>query len=224
MFRRASAPAGAGASCSDARARTVECVRTVACARPPASLMWCGPPRGSRMTSPRFTRPACASPSIRSTSSPSSMRCKVPVSAKLTEKVRSGAYATIRSPLRRTLRSSSESKSCGRPYAAGPGAASPGAGGSANSRGGPSKSAGVAGRSARCSGGTVIVSAHSSDYVRRTVSRATNRTGSGPRWSRSVSGRLLPLAKRPRHRKFARHSRPGLGPLACADLIAAGQT
>ncbi len=142
---------------------------------------WCGSPRGSRMTSPRLTRSTCASPPIRSTSSPSSMMCRVPSSANPIEKVRSGAYATIRSPLRRTLRSSSESKSCGWPYASRPSAASSIAGGSANSRGGRGKSAGVAERSARCSGGAVTVPAHASDYARRTASGATNRTGLGSR-------------------------------------------
>ena len=140
--------------------------RTGTCARWPASLMWCGSPRGSRMTSPRPTRSAFASPSIQSTSSPSSTMCRVPIPAKLVEKVRCGAYATIRSPLRRTLRSSSESKSCGWPDEPRPSAASSKAGGSANSPGGRSKSAGVAGRSARYSGGAVIVPAHSSDYAR----------------------------------------------------------
>jgi uncharacterized protein (TIGR02118 family) len=52
------------------------------------------------------------------------MMCRLPTSAKPIEKVRSGAYATIRSPLRRTLRSSSESKSCDRLSASRPSAAS----------------------------------------------------------------------------------------------------
>jgi len=68
------------------------------------------------------------------------------MAAKLIEEVRGGAYATIRSPLSRTLLSSSESKSCGRPFASRPSAVPSSAGGSANSRGGRSKSAGVAGR------------------------------------------------------------------------------
>src|SRR5262249_1926992 len=76
----------------------------------------------------------------------------------------------IRSPLSRTLRSSSESRSCDRLSVPGPSVA---AGGSANSRGVWSKSAGAAGRSARFSGGAVIVAAHSSEYDRQTVSGAS---------------------------------------------------
>ena len=173
----------------------------VACSRSPASLTRCGSPRGSRTTSPRLTHSTCGSPSIRSTSSPSSMMCRVPISAKLTEAARGGAYATIRSPLRRTVRSSSESKSCGWPDASRPSAASSSAGGSANFRGGWSKSARVAGRSARCSGGAVIVSAHSSDYVRRTVSGET-----------AARSEVRPTFS------------PGLIPLVCVDFIAPGQT
>ena len=169
-------------------------------ARLPASLMWCGSPRGSRTTSPRLTCWMCGSPSIRSTSSPSSMMCRVPISAKLIEKVRCGAYATIRSPLRRTLRSNSESKSCGWPFASRPSAASSGAGGSANSRGGRSKSAGVAGRSAKCSGGAVIVSTQFLGIRSTNSERSGQSDGLGAKFGRFFRRQLLPFAEQLRHR------------------------